>query len=487
INDALCNGSCDGSLVINCTAATQFSAVPTGSPASYGPSNTIGSLCAGSYDVSVTDAGGCPATANVYINEPAALSMTVSPNATICYASPFSLFAVATGGTPAYTYDWDVATDVSSQTIHPTSATTYNVTATDANGCTIGPVPVTVDVIPQIVATVAPADTICKGQPVELYANATGGLPPYQYHWLAPCNMVNDTVTVTPTQSSTNYMVIAMDQCSDSVVLGVNVSWYQSPVFDVLINGANGCAPLTPVFTNSVPTHISSACLWNFGNGDTSTNPIASSTYITPGCYDVNLQLTSVQGCLFDSTFSQVVCVHADPFPDFTWDPVPTILLPTTNFTNLSTNAVSYKWNFMGIDSTAVVHPTYNFSDLEAGDYRVCLEATSNEGCVAEVCKYITLLDEYLIYVPNVFTPDGDGTNDVFLPFVKGVETQGYEMMVFNRWGEMIFFTNDKLSGWDGTHKAMNSKEDVYVWKIKAASNLNGDIKEYTGHVTLLR
>ncbi|HYG49741.1 MAG TPA: choice-of-anchor L domain-containing protein [Flavobacteriales bacterium] len=488
VTDALCNGSCDGSLTINCPGSTQFSAVPSGGTPVFGASNTIGSLCTGSYDIAVTDAAGCPATSIAFVGEPAPLSMIVSPASTICYASPFSLYAIASGGTPNYAYDWDIAPDVSTQTINPTANGTYNVTATDANGCTIGPMPVAINVLPQVTATVCANDTVCEGGSSTLFASAASGLPPYQYYWQAPVNLVSDTVTVTPTQQSTNYTVIAMDQCADSVVLTVNVSWYLPPVIDIVINGATGCAPLTPVFLNNTSGFISSACAWDFGNGDTSNNcATAGSTYTTPGCYDVNLQLTSAQGCVFDSTFSQVVCVYADPVPEFTWNPVPTILLPNTNFVNLSTNSVSYIWNFMNVDSSIAINPSYNFNNFEAGDYLVCLQATSIEGCTATVCHNVTVMDEYLIYVPNVFTPDGDGTNDIFIPSVKGLKGEGYEFMIFNRWGEMIFFTSDKQSGWDGTHKGVISKEDVYVWKMRAPSSLSDDVKELTGHVTLLR
>ncbi|HLP13945.1 MAG TPA: choice-of-anchor L domain-containing protein [Flavobacteriales bacterium] len=488
VNDALCAGSCDGSVVINCATATQFSAVPAGGAPVYGPTNTIGSLCTGSYDIAVTDAAGCPATTNVFVGEPSPLAMIVAPSSTICYNSPFSLFAIASGGTPNYTYDWDIASDVSSQTINPTSNQTHTVMATDANGCQIGPMTVTIDVIPQVTATVSANDTICEGASSTLTAVAANGLAPYQYYWQAPVNITSDVVTVTPTQQSTNYTVIAMDQCADSVVLTVNVSWYLPPVIDIVINGAAGCAPLTPVFFNNTSGFTSTACTWDFGNGNTSTNcATASSTYTTPGCYDVNLQLTSVQGCLFDSTFSQVVCVYGDPVPEFTWNPVPTILLPTTNFVNLSTNATSYVWNFMNIDSSIVMNPSYNFNDFEAGNYTVCLEATSSQGCVAEICHDVTVLDENLIYVPNVFTPDGDGTNDIFIPSLRGVDEDGYEFYIFNRWGELIFFTTDKQTGWDGTHKAAKSKEDVYVWKIRAPSSLNDDVHELNGHVTLVR
>jgi large repetitive protein len=487
VTDALCNGSCDGIAVVNCPAATQFSVVPVGNPAVFGASNTIGGLCTGTYDVSVTDAAGCPASTTTTINEPTALSMIVSPNSTICYASDFSLFALASGGTPGYSYDWDIASDVANQTVNPTALTSYNVVVTDANGCTFGPMTVTTDVIPLLTATVSPDDTICAGGSSVLFASASNGLAPYNFYWQAPANITADTITVTPA-TPTTYTVIAMDQCSDSVVLTVDVLFYTAPIINITVDQAAGCAPLNVVFTNSTGV-ISVSSLWDLGNGGTSTdNLTTSSVYNAAGCYDVNFQMTTTDGCVFDSTFNDIVCVYPDPIPDFTWQPVgPTILLPNVDFTNLSTNAVSYVWDFAGLDTSIIMHPSYNFNDVEAGDYLICLEATSAQGCIADTCKYLTLLDEFLVYVPNTFTPDGDGTNDVFLPSVKGMEDEEYEFMIFNRWGDVIFFSNNKEIGWDGTHNNQKSKEDVYVWKIKGRIKNSGDSREMRGHITLLR
>lgn len=106
--------------------------------------------------------------------------------------------------------------------------------------------------------------------------------------------------------------------------------------------------------------------------------------------------------------------------------------------------------------------------------------------CVDDTCKMVTIYDEFLVYVPNSFTPDGDGTNDLFLPVLNGIDPANYELLIFNRWGEIIFTSNNIAEGWDGKHKGVMAQQDVYVWKIKARDALRVIDKEFVGHVTLL-
>ena len=103
------------------------------------------------------------------------------------------------------------------------------------------------------------------------------------------------------------------------------------------------------------------------------------------------------------------------------------------------------------------------------------------------VCHDVIIYDDFIIYVPNSFTPDNDGRNDVFLPVVSGHDPLTYEFFIFNRWGELIFETQNSGSGWDGTYKAVMSKEDTYVWKIKVKSAINNKQHDFIGHVNLLK
>ena len=103
------------------------------------------------------------------------------------------------------------------------------------------------------------------------------------------------------------------------------------------------------------------------------------------------------------------------------------------------------------------------------------------------MCHDVVVQGQLLVYVPNAFTPDGNGINDIFIPRVMNESTDSYEFYIFNRWGEVVFKTTNKNEGWDGTHNSIKAKEDVYVWKIKVRDLQTAKKYEFNGHVNLLR
>ena len=105
-------------------------------------------------------------------------------------------------------------------------------------------------------------------------------------------------------------------------------------------------------------------------------------------------------------------------------------------------------------------------------------------GCADSIVKAITVAPDFNVFVPNVFTPNGDGENDIFLPISTGVKF--YDLTVFDRWGKRVFQTFDLKNGWDGKFNGEPCQNEVYVWKIKVSS-LSGEMKEMNGHITLLR
>ena len=120
----------------------------------------------------------------------------------------------------------------------------------------------------------------------------------------------------------------------------------------------------------------------------------------------------------------------------------------------------------------------------ETGTYAAVLVVKSDKGCLDTMIKTIFVAEDYGIFVPNAFTPNGDGINDIFQP--KGYGITKYELDIFDRWGEKIFQTNQFEHGWDGTIKGISIKNDIYTWRIKL-TNVFGKSHELTGHVTLIK
>ena len=485
-----CNGGTNGQLVIVGSATVTQYSIDNG--ATFQATGTFTGLAAGPYVVVVTDANGCSATQNITLTQPTALSVTSSPNVNICMGSNTTISATGAGGTGPYNYQWDDPTNATTAAVNvsPAATTTYNVVVTDANGC--GPVneSVTVTVGAPLNVIALTNQTICPGASVNISANASGGGGVYNYSW---SNNINASVlsgqnqTVTPSVT-TIYTVTLTDNCgTPSVTDNITITVLALPAVNIAANVTQGCSPVVVNFTNS--TAGVSSCSWDFGDGTTSVNCNETHVFTSPGCYNITFNAsTTVGGCPVDTTINNMICVYAIPVADFVASPQPTNIYNTIiNFTNTSVGANSYNWNFAGLGTGNSMNPTFEFPSDSGGTYPICLNVVSAQGCIDSVCHDVVINGEFLIYVPNAFTPDGDGINDVFLPIVRGEDPTSYELMIFDRWGELIFQSNNKVIGWDGTHNNTKSKEDVYVWKVKVKKKENEDKLQYIGHVTLLR
>jgi gliding motility-associated-like protein len=122
------------------------------------------------------------------------------------------------------------------------------------------------------------------------------------------------------------------------------------------------------------------------------------------------------------------------------------------------------------------------------GCYQVVLVASAQDGCTDTTVQVVCVKDEVIIYVPNTFTPDGDGLNDIFLPILTaGYRPGTYEFAIYNRWGERFFYTEDVDQGWDGTFKGNEVQVGTYTYTIKFKSSMDNNVYTYNGHVNLIR
>ena len=241
-------------------------------------------------------------------------------------------------------------------------------------------------------------------------------------------------------------------------------------------------------FINLTPGEFTSVA-WDFGDGSVSfeTN-IANHTYTTPGCFDVTLLITSSNGCLTSYTQEDMVCVIPNPIANFiVSEPIQLFDNNIYSFENLSQNAITYNWDFGDGTTSNSINPTHSYS-MPPGFYPVTLVAFNEFGCSDTATLSIQLVEEPLIYVPNTFTPNYDGTNDVFLPIIdSGIDIYTYRLLIFNRWGEVIFESLNKEVGWDGSYGGEIMQDGVYIWKITFNSPDNEEEYEFIGHVVLLR
>ncbi|MCB9189031.1 MAG: gliding motility-associated C-terminal domain-containing protein [Flavobacteriales bacterium] len=482
--DETCGGDCDGSLTVTSTGGTEFSL----DGITFGASNTFTNLCAGTYTVYAQDVNGCSANEQATVVGPSPVQVVANGSTTICIGQSTALTSLASGGVGNYTYSWDNGGTTQNINVTPTGSQTYCVIATDGNGCSSPSACVNVNLHPALSVVALSDQAICAGDGALINAVGSGGNGgPYTYTWDQGVG-AGQTQAVSPA-FTTVYTVSVSDGCTTpNATASVTITVNSIPNISFSADNFDGCAPVQVNFTeNNVPA--GSTCLWSFGDGGATTDcSNVSYSFANPGCWDVTLQIITPEGCESSSTVQDYICVYDYPVPDFTFGPQPTTILESTiYFTNLTTGATDYTWTFDtngSTDQSNQTDPSYTYGDV--GAFEVCLDAVSFEGCPAQACDTVYILEEFIVYVPNAFTPDGDAVNNEFMPIISGVIPDSYEFLVFNRWGELIFQSQLVGQGWDGTYKNVMSQEDVYVWKLKVDDQL-GETHEYIGHVTLLK
>ena len=283
--------------------------------------------------------------------------------------------------------------------------------------------------------------------------------------------------------------------CFDTETFVITVN--PEPAIDaVTFSGDNlgGCTPITVTFTNTSATALGSECVWSLSNGTVLLGcDNVAYTFTNPGCYDVTLEITSANGCSNSATIEDYVCVQPYPNAYFTHAPNQLTTINTTvNFSNGSIGASNYQWFFGDGATSNAIDPTHTYPETE-GTYEVTLVASTPFGCTDTIRSIVNVAEELIFYLPNTFTPDGNDFNETFQPvFTSGYDPFDFHLMIFNRWGELIFESYDASIGWDGTYGGKASgaelvKDGTYVWKIEVKTKLNDERKMFVGHVNVLR
>jgi gliding motility-associated-like protein len=245
----------------------------------------------------------------------------------------------------------------------------------------------------------------------------------------------------------------------------------------------SGCAPYNAVFDNT--SLGGQNFVWDFGDGTTSTEAYPTHLYANPGTYTVKLSATDNLTCNPTDDTSMTIMVHESPVSSFIFSPT----VPKENtpyqFTNTSTGAVNYKWEFGDGDSlitTSLLPVTHSYNT--GGSYVVCLIAFNQYGCSDTLCQQVTAIVSPLADVPNAFTPNSDGTNDEI--FVLGYGINKMTWRIYNRWGQLVFTSSSVNTGWDGRFKGALQPQDVYAYTLNIEFT-DGTKYSKKGDITLLR
>ncbi len=246
---------------------------------------------------------------------------------------------------------------------------------------------------------------------------------------------------------------------------------------------AIGCSPYNAVFNNT--SLGGQKFLWDFGDGATSADAYPTHLYSNPGTYIVHLTTTDNFTCNPTDDTTGTITVIEGPVSSFTYSPTEPKENTPFQFTNLSTNSTRYKWDFgdgdtlLTSDQLPVTH-LFNTSNT----FNVCLIAFNANGCSDTSCQQVAAIIAPLAGVPNAFSPNGDGINDMIS--VKGYGVEKMSWNIFNRWGQLVFTSSNLASGWDGRYKGAVQPQDVYAYTLNITFTDN-TVYRKKGDITLLR
>lgn len=414
-----------------------------------------------------------PGCLQVYTPNNGAISGTASNNGPLCAGDQLNLSVVSAAAT---TFSWTGPNGFVSTLQNPTipNAQTvnegvYTVTISDGNCSTT--LTTTVVISTSGTPTINPAGPFCTGDPAVILTSPTaGGI------WSGPGIIDANAGLFDPTQAGTGNQIITYTvgsgSCAGSNQTTINVNARPT----VTVNNATICPNQSATLTASGATTYtwSPATGLDVTSGSTVVSTVGSTTTYTVtgttnGCIGTAQSIVNVGGGF-------QVTATATPNPVSSENPV-TTLLGSLN------NTSSYVWIFPDGTTSNASSPTFTYPEGE-GDQTITLIAISDQGCIDTATVIIYWEDELVFYIPNAFTPDGDEFNNTFQPvFTSGFDPYSFNMIIINRWGEIIFETNDVNKGWDGTYNGKMVQDGTYTWTLTFKSPKNDKKYEYQGHV----
>ncbi len=443
----------------------------------------------GNYNAVLT-VGTCSGTKTQTITINSGINVNVNPTSIAFCEGTNVILTASSSGTGGVNYSWITPagnTGITTNTIlaAPTTSTTYSVVASDPSGCTAQAI-TTITVFPLPLAIATNSGPVCSGSVAQL--SVTSGASFVQ--WQPTASVINPLASssaTTPLTSNTTFSVTITDINGCSATSTTSVTVLSLPEVTFSAPDTAACKELCVNFTSQSATATN--YFWNFGDGNSINTDDPIHCYTTSGVFSVSLMVTDINGCTANAIKTNYINIYSLPVAAFSANPQPaTLAAPTISFTDLSSGAVAWQWSFgdPSLGASFQQNPAYTYD--AAGTHNVILIVSNDYGCSDTAYNSITVNEESSIYIPNTFTPNDDGKNDLFIPELTGIDIEKYKLIVYDRWGNMIFETNNANEGWNG--KANEGKKmaqiDTYIWKL-SAQDITGKNYNYTGLVNLIR
>ena len=505
-----CNGEVE--LLINGGITPySYTNLTSGTPAQFG--SVFTGLCGtGNYDFLVTDAIGCEFNISDVVND---INLPVVNDTLITDVScaTFCDGEIEVVGLNLQSYSLNGAPAVASNTFTGLCEGFYDITAysgTNGQYCSIDILNVYVAEPDPLAITGYTAQStndsiiICAEDELALFATGQGPYGNHTFTWyLDNFNTVIGTGAnlSTPYNNGNITVIISENNCPQDTA--TFVAYQPDPIYLAMDTDVDdGCYDLDVVFTNlSTNSADIDNIVWSFSNGhqvissqqDLALGINPTYTFTEEGIFDVTMTATSVDGCQFDTTYYSRIEAYGYPRLNFTPNPIQvTVYVPTSTMVNLSsTTATNFSWNF-GSDAdpqtSTAPEPTVTYPGAVPGRYEIFLTGSNDHGCEATVQGEIQIVNDVLIYAPNVFTPDGNNFNETWRAYASGIDVYDFELTVYNRYGEIVWKSYNVETAWDGTYGNGGVVQDgTYPWVITAKDALDDKKYEFKGTVHIVK
>lgn len=343
-----------------------------------------------------------------------------------------------------------------------------------------------------------PNDTsVCYMGDLNLYMqNLAGGQPQFTYSWAYNGTEIATTPSFTynPTVSGQACLTVT-DACNyvNTQCFNVNVA----PEVVVSFASANPalCFPEAFSVVNTTDPTTFSNSAWDVSDGTHVTNqPTLDLTVANPGVYDVTLTVSTNIGCTYSLSMPAYLTSYAPPVANYTASPQPTDASNTNiSFTDASVGSIAtWDWIFnvgAPLGTSNQQNPSFLFPTGTGGNYPVQLTVTDIHGCTDFIAGTIVIRNIFQYYIPNCFTPNGDGINDVLQIFGSDIDPARFKIEVFNRWGDIVYSSTDPDEAWTGNVRGGQyfAPDGVYNYVGVIASKTTGERYEFDGFINLIR
>ncbi len=426
-----------------------------------------------SYNVVGTDINNCQNSASTSVVIYPLPIVEAGNSIVICTGTSVTLNASG-----ALTYTWDNGVTDGISFIPPIGTLNYTVTGIDINGCSKTDV-TSITVNPLRIPQFGTINEICQGTEPPILSISSNDDPIINGSWdipLVDTSIIGTTIyTFTPIAG----------ECAISTTLSVTIN--PLPILNI-INPPAVCTPDVIDLTDPRWTNGSSGGSLSFSTNSAGLTFISNPTSISKsGIYFI--ESSSAEGCSVSKAIN--IVINSKPMASFSAYPnILNSFNTIVHMDNKSIGADSYSWSFADGDVSDSFNPSHSFPQNVFGEQIITLIVKTNQNCSDTTFEKVVMIEELIYLVPNTFTPDADQINQTFKPvFTEGYDPFDFTMVIYNRWGEVVFKSHDVNEGWSGTYGVDGemSQDDSYTWKIDFKIKNQDKRKVITGVVNLIR